>query len=69
MKYPKPIMTISELKEMGYHEEELRRIARSRVINRDFSIAWPRNPDAKNSPIEFDTEALDRYRRSIATGK
>ena len=67
MKYPKAVMTIKELTEMGFKDEELRAIYRSRSINRDFSIAWKMS-DKPKSTIQFDTEALERYRKSRSTG-
>ena len=69
MKYPKAVMTIGELVEMGYKEKWLRSIYRSRSINRDYSIAWKQGGEEHpHSTILFDTEALDRYRRSQCTG-
>jgi len=64
MTYPKPIMTISELVKMGYGEEWLRSIYRSRHQN----IAWKEHPEKSNSPIKFDTEELEKYRRAQCTG-
>ena len=68
MKYPKAIMTITELKAMGYPDEELRKIYRSRVINRDQSIAWKSGKGGRTSTILFDTEALEKYRKAQCTG-
>jgi hypothetical protein len=69
MNYPKEVMTIKELTKMGYPEEWLRTIYRSRAINRDHSIAWKMGgEDKRNSPILFDTEALEKYRRTLCTG-
>lgn len=69
MKYPKAIMTIQELKEMGYPEKWLRAIYRSRVLNRDHSIAWKMGGEDKpKSTILFDTEALEKYRKAQCTG-
>lgn len=69
MTYKKAIMTISELKEMGYPDEWLRNIYRSRSINRDHRIAWKMGGEDKpKSTILFDTEALEKYRRAQCTG-
>ena len=69
MKYAKAVMTIGELKSMGYPEKYLRAIYRSRAINRDHRIAWKMGgEDKKNSTILFDTEALEKYRRAQCTG-
>lgn len=69
MKYPKQVMTIKELRCMGYPDEWLRAIYRSRAINRDHSIAWKMGGEDKpNSTILFDTEELEKYRRSQCTG-
>lgn len=69
MKYKKPVMTIVELKAMGYPEKYLRAIYRSRAINRDHSIAWKMGGEDKpHSTILFDTEALEKYRRTQCTG-
>lgn len=70
MKYPKAVMTIKQLhNELGFPDEWLREIYRSRAINRDHSIAWKMGgEDKKNSTILFDTEALEKYRRSCCTG-
>lgn len=69
MKYPKKVMTITELKRMGYPDEWLRGIYRSRAINRDHSIAWKMGGEDKpHSTILFDTEALEKYRKAQCTG-
>ena len=68
MEYPKALMTIKELETMGYKRDELLEIYRSRAINRNFRIACKMS-DAPNSPIKFDTEALEKYRRSRCTGE
>lgn len=69
MTYPKAVMTIKELVEMGYQDEWLRKIYRSRSINRDHSIAWKLSPDKPKSTIQFDTEALEKYRKAQCTGE
>lgn len=69
MTYPKPVMTITELSKMGYPEEWLREIFRSRVINRHHAIAWKMRPDKEKSTILFDTEAFEKYRKTLCTGE
>ena len=66
--YPKSFMTIKELKEMGWTEDELLAIYRNRRINRDLSIAWKTGSGGRTSTIKFDTEALEKYRKSLCTG-
>lgn len=69
MTYPKAVMTIKELTALGYPEEWLRAIYRSRSINRDHSIAWKMGGEDKpHSTILFDTEALEKYRKAQCTG-
>ena len=68
MNYPKAVMSIKELKGMGFPEEYLRTIYRSRVINRDHSIAWKMGSGGRTSTILFDTEALEKYRKDQCTG-
>lgn len=69
MKYEKPVMTITELKKMGFPDEWLRSIYRSRTINRNHCIAWKMGGEDKpKSTILFDTEELEKYRRSLCTG-
>lgn len=57
MRYPKPVMRMSELKAMGFAEEYLLRIYR--MTNQ--KIAWKAST-AINSPILFDTEELEKLR-------
>lgn len=64
MKYEKAVMTITELKKMGFPEEWLRSIYR----NRHQTIAWKMDASKKNSPILFDTEELEKYRKAHCTG-
>ena len=68
MKYPRKVMRINELRDMGYPDEWLRSIYRSRPINRDHSIAWKMDSSKQNSPILFDTDELEKYRRAQCTG-
>lgn len=62
MTFPKAIMSISELTELGFKKKEL--MAYARMRDQDFAM---RIGSAKNSPIKFDTERfgeyLDRQRR------
>lgn len=64
MNYPKQVMTITELKKMGFPEDWLRAIYRSRHQ----TIAWKMNADKSNSLILFDTEELEKYRKAHCTG-
>ena len=69
MKYAKQVMTITELKKMGFPDEWLRSIYRSRTINRNHRIAWKMGGEDKpKSTILFDTEELEKYRMSLCTG-
>ena len=63
MKYPKEIMTIKELVNMGWSESELLAIYR----RRNNGIAW-KNGNYKNSTIMFSTQDLERYRKNKCTG-
>ncbi len=69
MKYPKKLMTIKELIELGFTDDELRYIYRNRAINQKYKIASKMRPDAPNSTIKFDTDALEKYRQSLCTGE
>ncbi len=65
MKYPKAIMSISELKKMGFSERWLREIYRNRHQN----IAWKMGgEEKKSSRIYYSTEELEKYRRAQCTG-
>lgn len=64
MKYPKQVMTITELREMGYPDEWLRSIYR----NRHQKIAWKMDESKPKSTILFDTEELEKFRRAKCTG-
>ena len=66
MKYPKPVMKLSELKEMGWPETDLLLIFKTRT---DLKIAWRGGNGKPNSPILFDTEALEKLRRAQCTGE
>lgn len=58
MKYPKPIMRKSELIQMGFSKKELEDIwfLPGQKIAKKIS-------NKRNSPIVYDTEALERYRK------
>ena len=65
MNYPKQVMTIKELRAMGYPDEWLREIYRSR----NQKIAWKMGGENRpNSTIIFDTEELEKYRKAQCTG-
>lgn len=64
MKYPKPVMRLSELKKMGFTEEWLLYVYRKRA---DRKIAWKSGPK-DNCPILFDTEELEKLRKASCTG-
>ena len=59
MKYPKEIMRKSELAEMGFPEEFLDRAYRFK--GQDF--AQKIDPSKRNSPLIFDTEGLEEWRK------
>lgn len=61
MKYPKAVMRLSELVEMGWTKQELLFIYRTTK-----TIAW--KGKSRNSPIQFDTEELEKYRKAQCTG-
>lgn len=59
MNYPKKVMRIKELVSMGFSESFLREL----YLRRNQKIAW-KNSAGKNSPIYFDTEELEKIRKS-----
>lgn len=63
MNYPKKVMSLKELIEMGFRESELMEVYRMR----NNGIAW-KSGSAINSPIMFSTEDFERYRKSKCTG-
>lgn len=65
MKYPKPIMTKGELKKMGFKESWLDYIFKMRP---DLKIA-NRVGNAPNSPIQYDTELLEKFREACCVGE
>lgn len=59
MKYPKPVMRLTELKEeMGFPEEMLMNAYRAKGQ----TFAQKMNPLKSNSPIVFDTEEFEKWR-------
>lgn len=59
MEYPYKVMRTKDLVKMGWPEEHLRDIYRLGIRK----IAW-KTGTAKNCPILFDTDELEKYRRS-----
>lgn len=57
MKYPRQIMKISDLEQMGFPKEYLLRAYHSRGQ----TFATKMNPAKPNSPIIFNTEGFDRW--------
>lgn len=64
MKYPKQVMTVKELREMGFPKEFLLEIYRSR----NQKIAWKTGTGGRTSTILFDTEELEKFRKAQCTG-
>lgn len=58
LEYPKPVMKVYELMELGLAREFLIQAFHSPKQN----FAWKMNPMAKNSPILFETNGLEEYR-------
>ena len=56
MRYPKEIMRKSELLKIGFPEDFLKR---AQLTGK---IAWRSDPTRLNSPILYDTQALEKYR-------
>ena len=64
MEFPKPIMRMSELMEMGFPEECLLRAYR----DKNQTFASKINPAKSNSPIIFVTAGLEKWwSRQIST--
>lgn len=57
MKYPRQIMKISDLEQMGFPKEYLLRAYHSRGQ----TFATKMNPAKPNSPIIFNTEGFDQW--------
>ncbi len=62
MQYPKKIMKLSELVELGYSATDLRALYRTPGQK----IAYKMDPHKRNSHLVFDTEELEKYRLSRA---
>lgn len=59
MEYPAKVMKIKELKEIGWPEKYLQQIYNTPGQK----CAWKMN-NAVNSPILFDTDELEKFRRA-----
>lgn len=60
MTYRLPVMRQQELhKEMGFPMAYLNRAYRAKQ-----GIAWKMNPEKPNSPIVFDTEKFEKWRKA-----
>lgn len=59
MEYPQKVMRVRQLVAMGYPKEGLMEIYRLGIKK----IAW-KNGNGKNSPILFDTDELEKYRKA-----
>lgn len=57
MKYPRHIMKISDLEQMGFPKEYLLRAYHSRGQ----TFATKMNPAKRNSPIIFNVEGFDQW--------
>lgn len=65
MTYPKQVMRLNELISLGFAKSWLMMI----YNRRGQKIAWKMSP-GRNSPILFDTEALEKFRTSqCGTGR
>lgn len=60
VEYPKPIMRINELQELGFTKEYLKNVFAD--PNQDF--AWKMDMTKKNSTILFDTVGFEKYRQN-----
>lgn len=65
MKYEKAVMKFSELQKMGFPREWLLMVFRTQGQRK---IAWKMSM-AENSPILFDTEELEKFRKSQCVGR
>lgn len=63
MTYPKEVMRISELMQLGFSKRYLMGVFRLR----NQKIAWKQNP-SRNSPIYFSTPDLEKYRQAQCAG-
>lgn len=65
MEYPKAVMKFSELRKMGFPEEWLLYVFRMQGRR---NIAWKMGV-SENSPILFDTEELEKFRKAQCVGR
>lgn len=65
MKYEKPVMNKTELMRMGFDEAWLDYVFRVRT---DRKIAWRGGNGTERSPIQYDTEELEKFRKASCTG-
>lgn len=65
MKYKKPVMNKSELLRMGFDEAWLDYVFH---VRHDRKIAWRGGNGTERSPIQYDTEELEKFRRACCTG-
>ena len=62
MIYPKPIMRLTELVEMGFPRDALLKAFRSPGQ----TFAWKNDPYKRNSPIMFEVDGLENWRKKQA---
>lgn len=62
MQYPKEIMSLKEMKKLGFPEALL---LRSRMEPGQ-TFAFKANPGSRTSPILFDTEGFEKWRQKQA---
>lgn len=58
MEYPKKVMRMTELMKMGFPETMLLKATQEKGQ----TFAWKNNPNARNSPLLFDTEEFEKWR-------
>lgn len=59
IEYPKPIMRLNELREMGFCKEFLK----DAYADPKQDFAWKIDATKRNSPIMFDTVGFEKYRQ------
>ena len=62
MIYPKPIMRLTELEKMGFPRESLLKAFRSPGQ----TFAWKNDPYKINSPVLFDVDGFETWRKKQA---
>lgn len=65
MTYPKQVMRIAELEKLGLSKSLLMTAYR----RKGQTYAWKMNPMKANSPIVFDTEAFEKWRIQMISGR